>query len=157
MQDSSGNLDLELHEQFLAKEEEIEQAEKNHFQCMIDRMEWEEEGRWLPQRQAKKARSSRKFKSLRPHYFDGKGNLKFLEPRETVWYHAFCRPDVVDDATMDSKLFKKFRGRFRMPYEQFRELLLLVQEHQQFARWTRKDASGSPPSPMGLLVLGSLR
>jgi len=150
-----GRLDPELHAQFLAKEEELEEAERNNFQALIDALEWEEEGRWQANRPRKKARSRRRFKNLRPHYFDDNGTLKFLKPRETVWYAVCCKNDR--DQPPHSKLFTKFQRRFRMPFVQFRDLLSEVQQHELFSRWNRCDATGSPPSPIGLLLLGSLR
>lgn len=68
---------------------------------------------------------------------------------------VYCKNDR--DQPQQSKLFTKFRRRFRMPYQSFRDLLEEVDEHELFARWKRCDATGSPPSPIGLLLLGSLR
>jgi len=153
--DQNGDLDPNLHAQFLDKEVELDDAERNHFQALLDRLEWEEEGRWNVGRAAKKARSRRRFKNLRPYFFDQNGNLKHLKPMETVWCIVHCMNDR--EQPQQSKLFAKFRKRFRMPHEQFLELLERVKVHGLFARWTRRDASGSPPSPIGLLLLGSLR
>jgi len=116
-----GRLDPELHAQFLAKEEELDAAERNNFQALIDQLEWEEEGRWKSGRPRKKARSGRRYKNLRPYYFDDNGRLKFHKPRETVWYTLCivrtiginrnslnCLRNSVDDFECHIKVFATF-------------------------------------------------
>jgi hypothetical protein len=57
----------------------------------------------------------------------------------------------------DRKWRKKFRRRFRMPYEEYLKLVEKCKEDTRFARWLRQDATGRPSSPIELLVLASLR
>ena len=47
--------------------------------------------------------------------------------------------------------------RFRVPYEDFLDLLQQMKEDPVFNRWLRKDAVGKPATPIELLLLGSLR
>jgi len=62
------------------------------------------------------------------------------------------------DQALGSKLFTKFRRRFRMPYSAYVDLLSRIQSTPEvFGRWLRKDAVGEQASPLGLLLLGSLR
>ena len=127
--------------EYLDKEHELSLLERNVFKDM--------------QRQARvqpKKRKKRSVKSLRPYYYDEKGQLQYLEPRKTVWYLAYAlgEPEC-------PKLRQKFRRRFRMPYNEFTLLLQRVKQAHEFQRWQRKDATGKDSSPIELLLLGSLR
>ena len=153
-----GSLDPRLHAQFLEKEREMEAAERNHFECLIAMLEEEEQD--SSERNRKKARRSRKkrtCKTLRPYCFDENGERKCLKPRETIWCIVHCTENPNHPRPVASKLFSKFRRRFRLPFDEFKRLLATVSEHDLFGRWTRNDAAGQKSSPLGLLLLGSLR
>ena len=49
--------------------------------------------------------------------------------------------------------------RFRLPYQQFLQLVEQISVHDMFIRWHpgRKNGAGKPTSPLSLLLLGSLR
>ena len=63
-----------------------------------------------------------------------------------------AEPDVSSE-----KFHKKFRRPFRMRYNMFRYLMLMVKNEELFARWMSCDAVGCPSSPLSLLLLGALR
>ena len=60
---------------------------------------------------------------------------------------------------MDTRAKTKFRRRFRLPYEQFCQLLNLLKEDDRFQRWWKGacDGTGMVASSLSLLLLGSLR
>jgi len=143
--------DPEKYALYKQKEIELEEVERNCFFAMQETGEESE----IPQKKAKKKRKKKSCKSLRPYYFDNNGELRFLKPTETVWYYAYVRGSNLP--AEGSKLFTKFRRRFRMPYSAYIDLLTRVQSAEEFARWGRKDAVGEKASPVGLLLLGTLR
>lgn len=153
---SDGSLDSRLHAQFLAKEKELENAERNHFQSLVQVLQ-EEENPTGPRKKSRRSWKKRACKSLRPYYFDDNGNRKHLKPRETLWYIVCCSQNPNNQPATSSKLFAKFRRRFRLPFEEFKRFLATVSVHPLFVRWTRRDATGRPASPIGLLLLGALR
>jgi len=150
-----GFLDEKKHEDFKLKEEEMEQAERNRFFCLLDMMHEEEMPFTTTTRRPRKKRAKRKCKALRPHCFDEMGHVVFLLPRETLWHRVYCNDNA--QLPVGSKLMIKFRRRFRMPHEEFRKLLADVEVHDLFSQWSRPNCSGDPPSPIGLLLLGALR
>jgi DDE superfamily endonuclease len=141
-----GSVDSARYLLYLQKQHEISILERN----LIDERLLDGEREEVPKPRQKKKRS---VKSLRPYYFDQDGRAVFLKPKETVWYHLY-----VSGPALDSKVFHdKFRRRFRLPYDDFRSLLERVKGDEAFGRWRRKDAVGSHPSPIELLLLGTLR
>jgi len=156
-----GVINPRLHAQFLAKERELEEAEKNHFETLIDMLEEEEKdvSETRTKSKSRRSRKKRSCKSLRPHCFDENGNRKHLQPRETLWCIVHCTndPDANNSLPVTSKLLSKFRRRFRLPFDQFKTFLATVSSHEMFARWNNPDCTGQPPSPIGLSLLGALR
>ena len=57
----------------------------------------------------------------------------------------------------DDRFVKKFRDRFKLPYNKFKELVEDCQASNLLNRWMSCDATGRQPTPVDLLVLGSLR
>eukprot|EP00804_Cyclotella_cryptica_P015709 CCRYP_019516-RA/>CCRYP_019516-RA protein AED:0.25 eAED:0.25 QI:0/0/0/1/1/1/2/0/275 len=57
----------------------------------------------------------------------------------------------------DEKFLKKFRIRFRLPYNNFEELSVECKASNLFMRWMSCDAVGQKATPIELLVLGALR
>lgn len=153
------SIDLNLHAQLRQKEDDLEDAKKNSHSAFLALME-HEEAAFVPKRCRATKQNERSCKLLRPHCFDQEGNIKHLKPRETFWHIVHCADDqqnTAHQADVRNKLFGKFRRRFWMPFAEFRKLPQRIKNHESFARWNRPDATGSPPSPMGLLLLGSLR
>ena len=76
------------------------------------------------------------------------GQLEAITPRESWWYMLYVDCPMLDD----DRFHKKFRRRFRLPYEQYRELVNDAVEGNWFPRWMKEESS-----PIDLLILGSLR
>jgi hypothetical protein len=51
----------------------------------------------------------------------------------------------------------KFRGRFRIPYFNYLEVLQWIRDDTRFARWCGVKCNNKMSSPIELLVLGLLR
>ena len=83
---------------------------------------------------------------------DGNGNVIRCEPEFSQWFTTYLH----DPALEDKNFHKKFRHRFRMKHSSFCKLLGMVKEDECFKSWTRK-AGPTKPSPIGLLLLGTLR
>lgn len=149
-----GTIDSDLHRSFLSKEDDLELAEKNTCRAVLQMLE--EEEKEPSGKTNKKKRKKRSVKTLRPYHFDEHGNIQFLQPRETMWFKACCQ-DSDMGLPIYSKLFSKFRRRFRMPFDEHRRLLGRICDHELFLRWMGCDGSGTPASPLGLLLLGALR
>ena len=81
------------------------------------------------------------------------GDLEVISPTDSIWYLLY-----VSCPNVDCKRFqRKFRRRFRMPYESFRTFCLDARAACWFPRWMGCDATGKKSSPLELLILGSLR
>ena len=77
-----------------------------------------------------------------------------LSPKLTPWFISH----VLSPDLKSKKFHQKFRHRFRMKHSSFLTLLGWVKQSDDFAKWTRTDFRGPvPPSPVELLLLGSLR
>jgi DDE superfamily endonuclease len=93
------------------------------------------------------------------HYDKSSGCVVPMEPTDSMWYKIYVLPLNCHLP----KWRKKFRLRFRLPYESYLELLTMIKEHADeegeltFGRWQREDATRHPSSPIELLLLGSLR
>ena len=100
----------------------------------------------------------RKRAKKRPilEYTDEHGVRKELRPELTAWYLCYVSCDI---CRTDSRQAKKFRRRFRLPYDQYLELLEKVKADPIFK--SHLGFSGKPQTktkPIELLVvLGSLR
>jgi len=150
-------IDQEKYEKYKQKEADLEEAEKNVFFSFAPVEEEMTVGNAASERTPPaKKRKKKSCKSLRPYYFDDKGNIKYLLPTETVWYYAYARPGA---APPEGKLGAKFRRRFRLPYPAYLDLLAKLQSADKFRRWQQgtSDAVGEKASPLGLLLLGALR
>jgi hypothetical protein len=89
------------------------------------------------------------------------GELLPLPPTMSSWYVLYCSSDCQD---LTPNFESKFRRRFRLPYNEYNELVQLCIEESEklvgyFRRWKpgTKAADGSISSPIELLVLTSLR
>jgi hypothetical protein len=78
---------------------------------------------------------------------------------QSSWYQLYVLSPNLDN----QKFLKKFRLRFRLPYECYLELLDIVKEAVDeegnlfFQCWMSCDATGLPSSPIEIMVLGALR
>lgn len=95
-------------------------------------------------------------------YRDEEGNLSVLPPTKSLWYSLYCCGEDVG-VERQPNFHKKFRNRFRMPYPQYLELLELCRADASAGgplnRWRhdRPSNRGTPPAPIQLLILASLR
>ena len=85
---------------------------------------------------------------------DTNGNIVKCKPQFHQWFTS-C---VFAPGVKSKKLPASFRRRFRMKHSSSLTLLSLVKESHDFKKWTRPkwNNSATSPSPMELLVLGSL-
>ena len=88
-----------------------------------------------------------------PKKRDADGNMIPINPQDTIWWRVY----VASPPLNNRRFIKKFRRRFRMPYEQYLELLEDIQESPLFKRWRKVDCTGRQSSPLELLLLGTLR
>ncbi|KAG7342192.1 DDE superfamily endonuclease [Nitzschia inconspicua] len=91
------------------------------------------------------------------YYTNEEGKTSVLPPKMSSWYNMYVAHPQINSA----KFHRRFRARFRMPYQSYEDLCDLVIEHvdEYFARWTpgKTDAVGNPCAPIELLVLTALR
>ena len=93
--------------------------------------------------------------SVKPKKTRSKSNILNVDPLQTVWYIAYLLKPKVGIIRFD----RLFRRRFRMPYSSFIDLLNVIKSDHTFRRWHdgNKDCVKKACSPIGLLLLGSLR
>lgn len=105
-----------------------------------------------PQRKKRKKRKGEKGVI---HYTDEEGVRRVLPPTMSLWYNLYIEHPSLDQP----RFHKKFRRRFRMPYNSFLELLEIAKTSPLFGRWLpgTKNAAGKPCAPIQLLILCSLR
>jgi hypothetical protein len=88
-------------------------------------------------------------------YTDSHGVRKELPPEMTSWYLCYVNCDL---CRTDRRKAKKFRRRFRMPYDKYLELLDKVKADPSFeSHMGRSGKNGTKSKPIELLLLGSLR
>jgi hypothetical protein len=78
-----------------------------------------------------------------------------LTPKVSPWYVSY----VLYPQTDNEQFRQIFRRRFRLPHEQFIELVEKCRAYPEMEQWhqQKRDAAGDEASPIELLVLGSLR
>ena len=81
------------------------------------------------------------------------GELERIKPTESFWYLYYVQDPLLED----DRFVKKFRNRFRLPYDQYKELVDGCKQSNLFRRWLSCDAMGRQSTPIELLVLGALR
>jgi hypothetical protein len=81
-----------------------------------------------------------------------------MSPTMSLWRTLYCNLEE-DPEEMHPKFDQQFRRRFRMPFEQFVELVEMATESDHLSRWHRgnTDARGVEVIPIELLCLTSLR
>ena len=77
-----------------------------------------------------------------------------LLPEQSMWYTMYVDNSLI---TIDESMLAKFRRRFRLPYNNYIELVEMCCEDKRFERWTGFKINRVRTSPIQLLVLGSLR
>jgi hypothetical protein len=87
------------------------------------------------------------------HIKDENGSTTELTPIASPWYISYVMSPQVDDDTFN----KKFKHHFRLTYSMFVSLLNTVKQSDEFDWWMRLDAFYRSPSPIELLLLGTLR
>lgn len=81
------------------------------------------------------------------------GELEAIPPQESLWWHMY----ISCPQRNDRRFLRKFRRRFRLPYEQFLWFVEEAKREKWFPRWMGKDATGKQSSPLELLILGAFR
>jgi hypothetical protein len=88
-------------------------------------------------------------------YSDEHGVRKELPPERTNWYLSYVGCDL---CRTDRRKAKKFRRRFRLPYDKYLELLQKVKANTIFeSHMGTSGKNQTKAKPIELLVLGSLR
>jgi hypothetical protein len=150
--DEDGEVISDKYQDLLAREEELEIAEKEWFDSL--QLSSQEETTQPPHsKRPKKTRSARNVKSSSSYYFDDNGQVVYLLPTQNYWYLVY----VKNPPTMDVLWQKRFRRRFRLPYSEYIVMLKRLDDSGYFKRWYSRDASGVKASPIELLLLGALR
>jgi hypothetical protein len=67
-------------------------------------------------------------------------NMTPPNPRESSWFIMHTSNPLLHQ----KKFHKKFRRRFRVPYQGFLGLVDMTKEDQSMQRWLSKDAVGNP-------------
>ncbi len=80
--------------------------------------------------------------------------LEVIPPEQSSWYVMYVSNFFLGE---DDRSLKKFRQRFRLPYESYLDLLDAIKRHPLFDRWCAKKANNKKSSPIELLILGALR
>ncbi len=81
------------------------------------------------------------------------GELEVIPPTQSSWCMMYVNSPLADD----DRFLKKFRNRFRIPYQNYLELAEDCRAHNNFSRWMGCGATKRVASPIELLVLGALR
>jgi hypothetical protein len=81
------------------------------------------------------------------------GEVEEILPTESLWYILY-----ISNPNTDCHRFQqKFRRRFRMPHSTFIGLVADDMAGNWFHTWMGKSCTNKPSSPLGLMILGSLR
>ena len=85
---------------------------------------------------------------------DTNGKIILMDPRQTYWCRNYVQFPKVDNTSFQ----RKFRNRFRLPYEPFKRLLEVVSNRYYFHRWVKiRSSTTICKFLISLLLLGSLR
>jgi hypothetical protein len=127
------------------------------LQSIIQACEWASEQESTEAPSAAPSRSKQARAKQRGHFpkkLDAKGNLVALSPTDTEWYRTY----VKWPPTTNKHFNKKIQRCFGVPYSKYLELLEEATKSPLFKVWhaSSSDCTGQKPSPLELLVLGSL-
>lgn len=158
--DSDGLIDSAKYSVFLSEQQQHEAKRSSKFQeamtemCLYQTMACDEED----DSNTNKAPKKRRKKGI-VFYVDSQGKRKLLPPTMSMWYNLYCR-QLDDDERSPFTLRRfqtKFRRRFRMPYDSYKQLCTIAATHPLFSRWMSTDAFGRSSAPIELLILTALR
>ena len=96
----------------------------------------------------KKKRAKRRILGRRTE----EGDLEELPPTQSMWYHHYITCPQVND----TRFLRKFRLRFRLPYQSFLDFVDVSMEGTWFPRWMGSNCAGANASLLELLILGLL-
>ena len=84
------------------------------------------------------------------------GSIRKGEPSDSTWWVNYV---ILPEDKMNARHKKKFRDRFRMPYDEWKKFVDKLNENEHFDSWKRgrTDALGRQCCPIELLILGVLR
>lgn len=88
-------------------------------------------------------------------YRNVNGVMSKLFPKQTHWYLQY----IMSPNLVDYNFYKKFRLRFRLPYDSFLELCVMVSINDLFLTWhpNRIRCNSTNHVPLKILLLASLR
>jgi hypothetical protein len=81
------------------------------------------------------------------------GEVEEILPLESLWYILY----ISNRNTECHRFQQKFRRRFCMPHSSFIGLVADARAGNWFPTWMGKSCTNKPLSPLGLMILGSLR
>lgn len=142
-----GKFDALLYSQYQAKLDEMQELEAELWNDDDSDDSDDEDGASV------KPKQKRSCKAIPPYFLNDDGSRTNYTPQMTYWYLRYINNPPVDDP----RFHKEFRNRFRIPHAQFIELCERLKVHPLFERWTKPDALGLEPKPIGLLILSSLK
>lgn len=99
------------------------------------------------------AKRSRTRRALLARRSEG-GELEIIRPQQSLWWLLYVDNVLIAE---NKYYLDKFRGRFRLPYQQYLELVEACKESDHFKRWHGNNPKNKRCSPIQLLVLGALR
>ena len=79
----------------------------------------------------------------------------WLTPKQSTWYILY----ISNGDDMDETELKDFCNQFRVPYENFKELLQELNDDPLFSKWAKgtTDCYRQPSSPLSMVLLEALR
>lgn len=77
-----------------------------------------------------------------------------IRPTESMWYTMYVNNPLI---ARDKSMYDKFRNRFRLPYNNYLELVDMCRNDYRFDKWCGVKKNKKKASPIELLVLGALR
>jgi len=84
------------------------------------------------------------------------GSLRHGKPHDSLWWVNYACMSKED---LTRRQLRKFRRRFRMPFEEWKKFVEVMNTHELFVTWRRgkRDCCKKLSSPIELLSLGALR
>jgi hypothetical protein len=82
------------------------------------------------------------------------GPLEIIPPIKSLWFQFYVRNFYINE---DAKLQNAFRRRFRLPFQQYLELVKQVKSNKLFHRWCGFNPKNKKVSLVELLLLGTLQ
>jgi len=76
-----------------------------------------------------------------------------IKPTESMWYTMYVNNPLIAG---NESMYDKFRKRFRLPYNNYLELVDMCRLDYRFDTWYGVRKNKKKSSPIELLVLGSL-